>query len=105
MFHTPSAGEQLRVLLGGSKETLARIAAPLWARVGRRLTPSDLDWARCLGADHAPQALWEAFLQTGALPGHPAVLRASPLVRFLALPPGGHGNIPEGVTTHVPQLL
>jgi hypothetical protein len=41
-FLKPPIVEQLLVLVGGNGETLVWLAALLWARVGRMLTPSDL---------------------------------------------------------------
>ncbi len=51
----PTSIESLRSLLGASDDALARLGAPLWARVGRSLRIGDLSWARSFGSEDAPQ--------------------------------------------------
>ena len=78
--------EKLRSLLGGSEDSLSRLGAPLWARVGKPLGIADLSWARSFGREDAPQVVWNALLEAGAVSGEPSVLRSAPLAQvFLSL--------------------
>jgi hypothetical protein len=51
----------LKALLGRDADLVARLAAPLWARVGRTITVEDLAWTRALGGDGAPKVVWAAL--------------------------------------------
>jgi phosphatidylserine/phosphatidylglycerophosphate/cardiolipin synthase-like enzyme len=73
----------LRSLIGGTEDSLARFGAALWARVGRLLIAEDLGWARSFGREDAPQIVWAALSQSGAVSGAPSILRAAPLSRLL----------------------
>ena len=70
--------------LVADEDRLARLAAALWARVGRPLTDEDLGWSCNLtGDDRAPQILWNTLRSTGAFSGSPPKLRAEPLSEML----------------------
>jgi phosphatidylserine/phosphatidylglycerophosphate/cardiolipin synthase-like enzyme len=51
----------LRARLGRDTELVARLAAPLWARVGRTIRVEDLFWTRGLVGDDAPKIVWNAL--------------------------------------------
>lgn len=84
-FDRPPAVEQLRGLLAGDEDALSRLAAALWARVGREISPTELGWARNLWHEaQAPDVLRRALEETGTVSGNPPVLWAPPLAAFLA---------------------
>jgi HKD family nuclease len=108
----------LRSLIGGTEDSLARFGAALWARVGRPLIAEDLGWARSFGREDAPQIVWAALSQSGAVSGEPPTLRAPPLLRLLlavASPDTAPANevkepasrlvwtLPEGVALAIPS--
>lgn len=95
------------LLSGGGElpdeDLLARLAAALWARVGRSLTVEDLSWSRHLtGDERAPRVLWEALGYAGAICGQPPVLRAEPLSRLLVQLARGDFSAPEPSVTPAP---
>jgi phosphatidylserine/phosphatidylglycerophosphate/cardiolipin synthase-like enzyme len=109
---------RLRSLVGGTEDALARFGAALWARVGRPLIAEDLSWARSFGREDAPQIVWAALSQSGAVSGEPPTLRAPPLSRLLlalaapdtapakeALEPPSRlvWTLPEGVALAIPS--
>lgn len=51
----------LRARLGRDPELVARLAAPLWARVGRPIRIQDLHWTRSLAGDDGPKLVWDAL--------------------------------------------
>lgn len=75
----------LRSRLGNDHDSVARIAAALWARVGRAIEPRDLDWARAVAGEGAPSVLWAALQESHALEGIPPRVNAVGLTRLLAL--------------------
>lgn len=64
-------------------EALARMAAPLWARVGRTVTLGDLHGAKKLLGEEGDRMLHEVLAEAGALKGDPPILQAEPLAAFL----------------------
>lgn len=78
------AARRLLLCLSG-EEDFSRMAAPLWARVGRTVTLGNLDWATKLLGAGGDILLWEALVEAGALQGEAPVLRAEPLATFLNL--------------------
>lgn len=76
-----STVERLRATLVRHPRALASTAAALWARVGRKLEPSDLEWARGLGSENGPQLLWDGLQEAGALNG--GILEPAGLQHFL----------------------
>jgi phosphatidylserine/phosphatidylglycerophosphate/cardiolipin synthase-like enzyme len=53
----------LKALLGRDTDLVSRLAAPLWARSGRKITVDDLAWTRALGGESAPQVVWGALAE------------------------------------------
>ena len=75
--------EALRDLVAKQPRALSSVAAALWSRAGRGIVPSDLDWARGLGAENMPQLLWEALTLTQSIDS--GVLKPLGIQRFLGL--------------------
>ena len=75
----------LKALVAGREDLVSRIAAPLWARVGRRLD-SDLVWARPLLGDNAPHILIQALNGFNALDRDTGTLKAEGLSRLISIP-------------------
>lgn len=73
----------LRALVAGREDLISRIAAPLWARVGRPLD-SELSWARSLLGENGPAILIQALSIFDALDRDTGVLRGRELSRFLS---------------------
>lgn len=72
-------------MVGDNDDVLSRLSAALWARVGRALESTELGWARNLWREErAPDVLWRALEEVGAVSGDPPVLQASPLAALLA---------------------
>jgi phosphatidylserine/phosphatidylglycerophosphate/cardiolipin synthase-like enzyme len=72
-------------MIDGDEDTLSRLSAALWARVGRELSPTELGWARNLWHEaQAPDVLRRALEEAGSVSGNPPVLWASPLAALLA---------------------
>jgi phosphatidylserine/phosphatidylglycerophosphate/cardiolipin synthase-like enzyme len=82
--------EKLRPFVDRDEETLGRLAAPLWARVGRDVGINDLSWAVAFGGDSVPTYVWEALSEVGALEGTPPRLRAPGLARLMAILTAAH---------------
>jgi phosphatidylserine/phosphatidylglycerophosphate/cardiolipin synthase-like enzyme len=76
---------RLASLLGSDNETIARLAAALWARVGRPVNYDDLQWAKSLGGEAVPKLLEEAIVAFGAAVGSPPRLTASGVSTFVAM--------------------
>jgi phosphatidylserine/phosphatidylglycerophosphate/cardiolipin synthase-like enzyme len=72
----------LTALIAGREDLVSRIAAPLWARVGRRLD-SDLLWARPLLGNSAQDLLIQALDTFNALDRDSGILKAEGLSRLL----------------------
>lgn len=66
----------LRARIGRDPELVARLAAPLWARVGRTIGPDDLSWTRSLVGDDAPRIVWEALEAAAGSSSQPLRLSA-----------------------------
>lgn len=73
----------LSALVAGKEDLVSRIAAPLWARVGRQLN-ADLSWARPLLGDNGPEILVRALESLGALDPQNGALKAQGLARLLS---------------------
>src|SRR5262249_40249897 len=73
----------LTALVAGREDLISRIAAPLWARVGRRLD-SDLLWARPLLGDRAPDLIIQALDGLNALDRDTRILQADGLSRLIS---------------------
>lgn len=75
----------LNALLGENDELIARLAAPLWARAGRVISVSDLEWVRSIGGEAAPRILWSALKESKAIEGNPSRVSAAGLGRLFML--------------------
>lgn len=73
----------LMALVAGREDLVSRLAAPLWARVGRPLN-ADLLWARPLLGDSGPDILVRALDGSGALDPQNGALKAQGLARLLS---------------------
>jgi hypothetical protein len=78
-----SAFTVLRALTSEHNDLVARIAAPLWSRVGRRIDAAELFWARSLLGENGPQLLVQSLTAHNALDQR-SVLLARGLSRFLS---------------------
>jgi phosphatidylserine/phosphatidylglycerophosphate/cardiolipin synthase-like enzyme len=74
----------LQSLLGPDPDLIARLAAPLWARVGRPLAVTELGWVRALVGEQGPAALWNALQELNAVAGFPPRLQAPGLARLFS---------------------
>jgi len=82
----PEINEPVAALLALTSEhsdLVSRIAAPLWSRVGRKVDEGDLNWARTLLGESAPQLLMHSLQQFGALDAHSGALTARGLSRMI----------------------
>lgn len=70
--------------LRASPHTLAAVSAALWGLVGQPVTLNDLQWARRLLGDDAPQRLRDALRVTGVLHGTPPVIQPAALAALVA---------------------
>jgi hypothetical protein len=78
-----SSFDTLRALIAGREDLVSRIAAPLWARVGRPLD-AELSWVRSLLGENGPEILILALSRFDALDRNTTVLKARGLVRFFS---------------------
>jgi len=81
---TASSIVSLRARLGRDAELVARLAAPLWARVGRTIGPEDLSWTRTLAGDGGPHLVWDALGEAGGVTAPPSRLDAGGVARLCA---------------------
>jgi phosphatidylserine/phosphatidylglycerophosphate/cardiolipin synthase-like enzyme len=97
----------LRARLGRDTELVARLAAPLWARVGRNIVVEDLFWTRGLAGDDAPGIVWSALEEATGVSSHELRLGAESVAHLCsslmssvvqAWPPGSHDD-------HSPRLV
>lgn len=79
-----SAFRTLAARISGHADLIARIAAPLWARVGRPMDAAELSWARSLLGDNGPQLLVRALQGFDALDPRTGTLSAHVVSRFLS---------------------
>jgi HKD family nuclease len=79
---TPLGIATLKARLGRDAELVARLAAPLWARVGRTIGPEDLSWTRTLAGDDGPRAAWGALEEAGGVTAPPSRLDAGGVARL-----------------------
>lgn len=82
----PEINEPVAALLALTSEhsdLISRIAAPLWARVGRKVDEADFTWAKALLGESAPQLLIHALRESGALDPHSGALTARGLSRMI----------------------
>jgi phosphatidylserine/phosphatidylglycerophosphate/cardiolipin synthase-like enzyme len=84
----------LTALVAGREDLVSRIAAPLWARVGRRVD-SDLSWARPLLGDRGPAILIQALDGFSALDHESGALKAEGLARLLSTLLGNSDSAPS----------
>lgn len=82
--HKNEIPQILQALLAGNEDLISRVAAPLWARVGRALDTRGLGWVQPILGVGGTAALLDALTSFGALTGEPPVLRADGLARLLA---------------------
>jgi phosphatidylserine/phosphatidylglycerophosphate/cardiolipin synthase-like enzyme len=68
----------------GHADLVARIAAPLWARVGRTVDAAELSWARSLLGDDGPHLLVKALQEFETLDLRTRTLSARGVSRFLS---------------------
>jgi len=79
-----SAFRTLAARMSGHADLIARIAAPLWARVGRPMDVAELSWARSLLGENGPQLLVQALQRFDALDARTGTLSAHGVSRFLS---------------------
>src|SRR5690348_10868631 len=92
----------LTALVAGREDLVSRIAAPLWARVGRRLN-ADLLWVRPLLGDSGPDLLIRALDGFSALDPESGALKAQGLARLLSTLLGNSDWVPS--PSHPPAEL
>jgi len=76
------AFDTLKALMAGREDLVSRLAAPLWARVGRPLN-SDLLWVRSLLGEKGPEILIQTLHGFDAL-DQDGILRARGLAHFVS---------------------
>jgi phosphatidylserine/phosphatidylglycerophosphate/cardiolipin synthase-like enzyme len=76
--------DTLHALIAGRGDLLSRIAAPLWSRVGRLISPAELSWAYALLGEQGPEVLIQALSETEALDSTSGALNARGLARFIS---------------------
>jgi phosphatidylserine/phosphatidylglycerophosphate/cardiolipin synthase-like enzyme len=86
-------------------DLIARIAAPLWARVGRPIDASELSWARPMLGDGGPQLLVQALHAFDALDSRSRVLSARGVSRFLSALLGESIRTDTKQATPSPELV
>lgn len=79
-----SPPEVLQALVAGRPDLISRIAAPLWARVGRPLDASQLSWVRSVLGENGPELLLQTLSRFDALDRNTGALNALGLSRFLS---------------------
>ncbi len=95
--------DTLQALIAGRSDLISRIAAPLWSRVGRPLSVSELSWVRSLLGEEGPELLIQAISAVDAL-DQIGALHARGLSRFLSLLLGD--TSPDSPPTlHSPELV
>jgi phosphatidylserine/phosphatidylglycerophosphate/cardiolipin synthase-like enzyme len=75
---------ELVALTSEHSDLVSRIAAPLWARVGRPIDRTDLAWARALLGENGSQNLLFALREFGAIEPGSGVLSALGLSRMIS---------------------
>lgn len=93
----------LTALVAGREDLVSRIAAPLWARVGRRVD-SDLAWARPLLGDDGSEILIQALDSFSALDHESGALKAHGLARLLSTLLGNSDSAPS-LPNAAPELV
>ena len=96
---------RIRALLGSTDDAVARLAAPLWARVGRALGKEDLQWARSIGGEELPELLLQSLVSVGALSGELPRLNAAGVSSFLSALIGAPSLAERSIPADVPRLL
>src|SRR5262249_38059607 len=107
MPETPiTAAGTIFAILANDDAVISRVAAALWARVGRPLAQPDLSWTRPLLGNSGPEILLRALSESGAIDATSSVLTARGLARFIASLLGDRStnlssevNIPKTVWT------
>ncbi len=66
----------LRARLGRDTDLIARLAAPLWARVGRTIKVEHLSWIRSLVGDDGPTIVWSALEESAGISSRELLLSA-----------------------------
>ena len=94
---------ELAALTSEHGDLVSRIAAPLWARVGRPIEATDLAWARALLGENGSQILLFTLREFGAIEPDSGVLSARGLSRMIsALLDVAPSN---GTPVHSPELV
>lgn len=89
-----SALKTLTALVARREDLVSRIAAPLWARVGRRID-SELLWTRPLLGDNGPEILIQALDSFSALDPDDRALKAQGLACLLSTLLGNSDSAPS----------
>lgn len=102
--HQNDIPQILQALLAGNEDLISRVAASLWARVGRPLDIQEMAWVQpILGVD-GRVALFDALKNFDALNGEQPILRADGLARFLSSLTSGY-YVEQTPAQHIPQLV
>ncbi len=94
----------LTALVAGREDLVSRIAAPLWARVGRRMN-SDLLWAKPLLGENAPEILIQALDAFGALDSESGALKAQGLARLFSALLGNSDSVATASSSAPHELV
>lgn len=100
-----SAFDTLAARTSGHADLIARIAAPLWARVGRPMDVSELSWARSMLGESGPQLLVRALQVFDALDARTRTLSALGVSRFLSSLLGDAVRTNTNDATQPPELV
>jgi len=100
-----SAFSILAAITLGHADLISRIAAPLWARVGRPIDASELSWSRSMLGESGPQLLVQALQGFDALDPRTRALSARGVSRFLSSLVGDAAHPHTQKATHSPELV
>jgi phosphatidylserine/phosphatidylglycerophosphate/cardiolipin synthase-like enzyme len=93
--------------MGRDTDLVARLAAPLWARVGRTIGVGDLSWTRSLAGEDAPTIVWTALEEASGVASHELLLSAESVARLCTslLYPGHEGAASSDSDELRPRLV
>ena len=97
----------LKARLGRDTELVARLAAPLWARVGRIIGVEDLFWTRGLAGDDAPSIVWRALEEAAGTSSCELRLSAECVTHLCSSLISSMGPVSpsDGRDDHLPRLV
>jgi hypothetical protein len=100
-----SAFSILAAITLGHADLISRIAAPLWARVGRPIDASELSWSQSMLGESGPQLLVQALQGFDALDPRTRALSARGVSRFLSSLVGDAAHPHTQKATQSPELV